>query len=206
MSTLQNMARTTLDIILIVGILIIAMIFTERRLVEVENKCEYLEKQYNVLARQYNSIVTAGPDEYYDIPLTVEEQNIVKEVCAHYDIPETIIYGIAYTESRFQSDAVNAAGNCIGLMQINKEYRRAWMNQSEFKHYLTTDLTNPITNLIVGIEAFRNWRDSTNTAAIEDILEYYNKGWSHKPQTSEYNYANKVIDYSKQLLKGGYNE
>lgn len=56
---------------------------------------------------------------YYDISLTHEQQDVVRAVCAEYDVPFDLVLAIMDVESDFDPKAVSKT-NDYGAMQINK--------------------------------------------------------------------------------------
>ena len=141
-------------------------------------------------------------DDYYNIPLDKELQEFVVNICKDYQFQTSLIYGIMYVESSFQADAISPA-NCIGLMQVSNKYAGAWLKEAGYTDPGT--YTDPYINIVAGIQALSDWRSvalSKGTSELQDILEFYNKGYVHSIGNSSYNYASKVLE-AKMFLEGG---
>lgn len=56
---------------------------------------------------------------YYDIPLNMEQQDIVREISAEYGVPFELVLAVMQVESNFDVTAIGN-GNCYGIMQIHQ--------------------------------------------------------------------------------------
>ncbi len=56
----------------------------------------------------------------YDVPLPVLKQMYVIETATEFGIPPELIFGVMYTESRYQETAISSNGKYIGIMQVAK--------------------------------------------------------------------------------------
>ncbi len=54
----------------------------------------------------------------YSVPLTVDQQKAVEKIAAKYFIPEELIYGVMWVESKYNVNAVGRNGKYLGIMQI----------------------------------------------------------------------------------------
>ena len=56
---------------------------------------------------------------YYDIPLDMEQQDVVREIAAEYGVPFELVLAVMQVESNFDVTAIGN-GNCYGIMQIHQ--------------------------------------------------------------------------------------
>ena len=56
---------------------------------------------------------------YYNIPLTNEQQDIVRKIAEEYGVPFDLVLAVMQVESNFDVTAIGN-GNCYGIMQIHK--------------------------------------------------------------------------------------
>ena len=104
--------------------------------VPVETTCEMSE-----------SIVTEAdePDvKYYDVPLSHDLQDYIRELCNENGIPMSLVIAIIDVESSFNANIVSST-NDYGLMQINK-CNHEWLRKQG-----VTDVFNPYQNVRGGI-------------------------------------------------------
>ena len=101
-------------------------------------------------AEVINPFENGPPDEqniYYDIPLSHELQDYLREKCDEYSIPIEYALGIMTTENtRFDPEIVNGT-NDYGLWQINicnHDYIREQLGKD-------LDFTNPYDNIDAGV-------------------------------------------------------
>lgn len=130
--------------------------------------------------------------QYYNITLSRDLQDFIETV---YPKDPALIISICYVESGFKVNAYSKT-NDMGLMQINKKYWNYYysLDTSLIEKYdLPNDPYNPKTNIIVGINALNYWAKTSGSTT--EMLSKYNQG--HKAFQS--NYANKILDYKKEL-------
>lgn len=85
---------------------------------------------------------------YYDIPLSTELQDLVRELCEDYgNVEETLVYAVIKQESNFNPDALGDSGKSKGLMQIQQCWHEARMNKLG-----VTSLMDAEGNIRVGID------------------------------------------------------
>lgn len=84
----------------------------------------------------------------------------IEEWCDFYGVPVLLVCAVIDRESGWDADAVNAAGSCYGLMQIN---------EVNFRHLerelILSDLTDPYQNVQAGIYMLAGY--------IERYLDYH---------------------------------
>lgn len=135
-------------------------------------KSEYL-KEYN-------------HDLYIDIPLEYQYQDLVRELIALFDldIDEYFIYGMMYTENRFNNEEESEAG-AQGILQIipstwNLLYKDFCREYPELACTIENDATDKRSNITLGIYYIKQIRDSYNCQSVSEnasrILTTYNRG------------------------------
>lgn len=82
---------------------------------------------------------------YYDVPLSHDLQDYIRELCEKNDIPMSLIIAMIKVESSFNSKAVSGTKD-YGLMQINK-INHQWLA----KKYGITNMLDPYQNVLAGI-------------------------------------------------------
>lgn len=138
--------------------------------------------------------------DYYDIPLTAEQQRYVVSICEEYSVPVTLAYGVMYVESNFNPKARSGNGRSYGIMQISR------INHAQLKKTL-------------GVKNFLDFEDNVKAGVY--MLSTYIKRYGKNYHTSLiiYNcganradelfseriwkteYSRKVVNYSKSLKK-----
>lgn len=125
----------------------------------------------------------------YNVPLSVELQQEVENLCAEYDFDARMIYGIMAVESNFTS-GITSDNVHVGLMQINRNYTDDPIRAREDDVY----------NIRWGFKILDDWRTASKSDDPRDWLECYNKGWEHLNSiVPTYNYSEKVLDYAKKV-------
>lgn len=125
----------------------------------------------------------------YDVPLSVELQQEVENLCAEYDFDARMIYGIMAVESNFTS-GITSDNVHVGLMQINRNYTDDPIRAREDDVY----------NIRWGFKILDDWRTASKSDDPRDWLECYNRGWEHLNSiVPTYNYSEKVLDYAKKV-------
>lgn len=159
-------------------------------------KSEYL-KEYN-------------HDLYIDIPLEYQYQDLVRELITLFDldIDEYFIYGMMYTENRFNNEEESEAG-AQGILQIipftwNLLYKDFCREYPELACTIENDATDKRSNITLGIYYIKQIRDSYNCQSVSEnasrILTTYNRG----PGGAEayYNaHGTYSTSYSQEILR-----
>lgn len=140
----------------------------------------------------------------YDVPLDSELQQLIERLCTERDLSPRWIYGIINTESHYQVDAVNWDGTCVGLMQVSLNYFDTWLvNSGEDIPEEEWTPVNPRTNIIAGVQALSEWRDTCLKYGFtepRDFLEAYCNGFPYFSMTNPpYTYSTKVFDYIETM-------
>lgn len=115
---------------------------------------------------------------------------ITERVGEQYDICPELLQAIAWRESRFDADAVNASGTCFGLMQVSEKWHSHRMNDGE-------NLLDPETNIRVATEYLSELFERYEDPAI--VLMIYNgdSRWSKSNYIS--GYAEDILSLSAEL-------
>ena len=124
------------------------------------------------------------------IPMSQSLKDHVEEVSAFYGFDEELIYQIIYIESRFDPEARNGA--CVGLMQVNTKYSKAYLTLNDGLPFETqinenSDVYDPYVNIVVGIRVLDDWRKMGSERGfyeLNDWLCFYNMGWNYKKKGS----------------------
>lgn len=121
----------------------------------------------------------------YDLPLSVELQEGIQEICANKDISYELVLSIVEAESRYTIDAHNPNGY-YGLMQLGN-----WA----INHYGVSDPYDPLENIDAGTEYLKDLYEEYEDDGL--VLDYY----SGNPY-AETNYNNgKLSKYAKKILE-----
>lgn len=118
---------------------------------------------------------------FYDVPLDVETQKAIKDICTEYDLEYELILGIISAESDFRTKIVGDGGNSFGLMQIQPKW---WSEIMEREG--VTNLLDPLQNVRCGCAIINELKDKYGTEYR--ALQAYNTG---RPNTNN-GYADKV--------------
>ena len=106
---------------------------------------------------------------YFDIPLSKELQDYIRNLCDEYGIPIELVIAIIDVESTFRANIVSKT-NDYGLMQINK-CNHEWLTDK----LGVTDFLDPYQNIKSGVHILSAHLEVTN-GNIELALMRYNNG------------------------------
>lgn len=70
----------------------------------------------------------------------------IEELCVAQELPAELVYAMIERESSWNANALNAAGNCFGLMQISS-VNLGWLHET----YGIDDLYDPYQNVLAGV-------------------------------------------------------
>lgn len=103
--------------------------------------------------------------------ISPELDQAVEDACELYNLDPSMVYAVAYTESRFVPDADN--GLCYGLMQLNRNYAETFCAGAQIEN-----IYDPANNIKAGcwwLSELLAWADGN-----EDLrLMAYNLGQSN---------------------------
>ena len=88
---------------------------------------------------------------YYDVPLSNDMQDYIRQVLSDNELPENhfeIILAMMHVESRFKTDVSN--GNCIGILQVST------IHKDRLEELGVSDLTNPEQCILAGISIYKD--------------------------------------------------
>lgn len=161
------------------------------------------QKNYNIkeIESDEKETVSRGSNEHiitipkYDIPMPLEHQVYIYQLCEEKGIEYELILGMIQLESNFDANLVCHNSNKSvdrGYMQINS------CREKELKNQGYTDLLDPYQNLEIGINIIA---DLLNRYEDEHIaLSCYNKGENGFKK----NYADKGVyqtAYSQRVIE-----
>lgn len=123
-----------------------------------------------------------------DVPQEVIE--ISEELGEQYCICPELIQAICWRESRFQPDAKNKAGTCIGIMQVYESWHKDRMEKLG-----VTDLTDIRQNMTVAVDLLSDLlKDSGDVA--EALMRYHGE-----KDVKIKILAGKISEYAKDILE-----
>jgi hypothetical protein len=106
---------------------------------------------------------------YFDIPLSKELQDYIRNLCDEYGVLIELVIAMIDVESTFRADVVSKT-NDYGLMQINK-CNHEWLTDK----LGVTDFLDPYQNINSGVHILSGHLEVTN-GDIELALMRYNNG------------------------------
>lgn len=130
---------------------------------------------------------------FYDVPLDLETQKEIIEICSEYELSYELVLGVISVESAFIPDIMGDGGDSYGLMQIQPKWWSETMRREG-----VTDLLDPLQNIRCGCAILRELIDKFDTEYR--ALQAYNTG---RPYTNN-GYAEKVYQRMNELtIYGG---
>lgn len=134
-----------------------------------EYKLEQLELENNNHTLSY--IPYEGKEKLYDVPLDVDLQYHIRDICTEYNVDMELVLAIIQRESQYQADIVSADGLAYGLMQIVTICHKERMERLE-----VTDIFNEYQNVEVGIDTLGYLFDTYGRDNVNYVLMCYNMG------------------------------
>lgn len=126
-------------------------------------------------------IAKAGSDHQGDW------QEYIEQLCEDKDISPELVEALIERESTWNPEAVN--GNCIGLMQVDKNIYKDLIGRR--------NLTDPYDNIQIGVEILEELIHKYGEAA--PALMFYNAGYSETFGIVAYN-TGIISDYADWIL------
>ena len=127
-----------------------------------------------------------APEQHiYEIPLSPELQNSVRELADKYELSYELVLAVIMTESSGRADTVGDGGASIGLMQIQPK----WYGELIAKTGLSVD--KPVENVELGILILRGFMEE-NDGSLDRALKQYNSG---NPDFPDNGYIEKVYEW-----------
>ena len=137
-----------------------------------------------------------------NIPLPMELQTYINNVCKSYEIAPEIVFSMIAKESNYNHKEIGDNGNSYGLMQVQLQWHEDRMNKLG-----CSDLLNPYDNVLVGVDYLAELLTYYD-GNLEKALTAYNAGatgayddyFSYGIDASEY--AEEVIENSRIIEEG----
>lgn len=133
-----------------------------------------------------------GKEKLYDMPLDVDLQYHIKDVCGEYDVDMELVMAIIKVESQCNADVISDDGLAYGLMQIVPICHKERMQRLE-----VTDVLNPYQNVEIGIDTLGYLFDTYND--LNYILMCYNMGEGNAQ--AEWSRGVRETKYTKEILR-----
>ncbi len=151
--------------------------------------------------------VTTGIDEENNIVIveerTEKEQidDMINDICTLYDnVEPELVKSIVWHESRYNPNAVNHDGTCVGLMQVSTFWHKSRAFELGVDNFM-----DPESNILLGVdylsELFKHYEDPVLVLMLYNMkhntaFEYYKEG-------KVSNYARSVLERAEMLKNGG---
>lgn len=150
---------------------------------------EPLERELDTVCTETQLVIECqtqvAPEQHiYDIPLSPELQNSVRELADKYELSYELVLAVIMTESSGRADTVGDGGASIGLMQIQPK----WYGELIAKTGLSVD--KPVENVELGIRILCGFMDE-NDGSLDKALKQYNSG---NPDFPDNRYIEKVYE------------
>lgn len=174
------------------------------------------EKWYNVSYNGTHGYIysdylrTYDPQNHIEIGLDYVHQDLVREMISvlNLDVDEYFIYGMMYTENRFQNEPESIAG-AQGILQIIPStwsflYDKFQKEYPEYSHLVINDSTDKTSNIILGmyyisyIQHYYGFNSAAENA--HTILTAYNRGMSGADKYRE-EHGTYETSYSQEILR-----
>lgn len=109
---------------------------------------------------------TTEESRYFDIPLSAELQDYIKQLCDTYGVPYELVIALIDVESSFKPNTVSGT-NDYGLMQINV-CNHEWLS----KELGITDFLDPKQNILSGVFMISSELESANGDIATALMRY----------------------------------
>lgn len=166
-------------------------------------------------AQYLGQVDTLATNTYYDVPLSHELQDYVREICEEYDVDMEIILGIMKTESDFRHNVSSknniGGGRSVGVTQLNENYIDWYGELTELCEGF--DINNIHHNILGGVLVYKFYKDYWERQGYEGdeliihSLNSYNMGiqgfknYKRKYNAISRSYDKKVLNYKNNLTK-----
>ena len=131
-----------------------------------------------------------APVQLYDIPLSAELQQDIRELAERYEVSYELVLAVIMTESSGKTDAVGDGGASVGLMQIQPK----WYSELIAETGLSVD--KPIENVELGIRILLGFIEE-NEGSLDRALKQYNSGNPDYEGNEYIEQVNEWLDYFK---------
>lgn len=129
---------------------------------------------------------------YDSIPLDMDFQEAIFNLCEENQISFELILAVIKTESRFHVDSIGDGGNSIGLMQIQPRWWQGLADANGLNIY------EPIDNVHLGIIILNNMINK-NGGDLGKALKQYNSGNPNNPSNA---YVERVFENYSSITEG----
>lgn len=138
-----------------------------------------------------------APEQHiYEIPLSPELQNSVRELADQYELSYELVLAVIMTESSGRADTVGDGGASIGLMQIQPK----WYGELIAKTGLSVD--KPVENVELGIRILLGFIEENN-GSLDRALKQYNSGTPDYPGNEYIEKVYEWLDYFEEAADDG---
>ena len=138
-----------------------------------------------------------APEQHiYEIPLSPELQNSVRELADKYELSYELVLAVIMTESSGRADTVGDGGASIGLMQIQPK----WYGELIAKTGLSVD--KPVENVELGIRILLGFIEENN-GSLDRALKQYNSGTPDYPGNEYIEKIYEWLDYFEEAADDG---
>lgn len=128
---------------------------------------------------------TAPLQPIYDIPLSAEIQQDIRELAERYEVSFELVLAVIMTESSGRTDTVGDGGASVGLMQIQPK----WYGELIAETGLSVD--KPLENVELGIMILLEFIRE-NSGSLDRALKQYNSG---NPEYQGNEYIEQVYEW-----------
>ena len=138
-----------------------------------------------------------APEQHiYDIPLSPELQNSVRELADKYELSYELVLAVIMTENSGRADTAGDGGDSVGLMQIQPK----WYGELIAKTGLSVD--KPAENVELGILILRGFMEE-NDGSLDRALKQYNSGTPDYPGNEYIEKVYEWLDYFEEAADDG---
>ena len=135
---------------------------------------------------------------YYDIPLNMEQQDIVREISEEYGVPFELVLAVMQVESNFDVTAIGN-GNCYGIMQIHQINHPALESQLGITDWLSLSDNTRAGCYMLG-QLIDKYQDETRALMAYNMGEgAAKKAWNAGTRSTTY--TNKVMAAKNNLVQ-----
>jgi len=137
----------------------------------------------------------------FDVPLDLDLQLHIIEVCSDYYIEPAVIMAMIERESSFRVKVVGDNGDAVGLMQIQGKWHRERMDKLG-----VTDLSDPYQNVRVGIDYLAELCREYECIGMPLVAYNYGPSGAEKNLFSkgiyETKYSRTILERTEYYLEG----
>ena len=136
-------------------------------------------------------------DTYYDIPLSNQEQDEIRDISEFYNVDFYLVLQMMKVESGY--DRYADSGVCAGILQVHKYYApyyTKWGDKYDEVFSNGYNAYNIVHNTIVALRSFTEWIEVTKSRGyygIQYALECMNRGYTFFDNPSNLRYSEIVL-------------